>query len=58
MNTVSLIYAHTKPLVGASLRGVPLHCIIFRTATDPCCGSGGMFIQSAELVKSKQGNLS
>ena len=24
---------------------------------DPCCGSGGMFIQSAELVKSKQGNL-
>ena len=24
---------------------------------DPACGSGGMFIQSAELVKSKQGNL-
>ncbi len=24
---------------------------------DPCCGSGGMFIQSAELVKSKQGTL-
>ena len=24
---------------------------------DPCCGSGGMFIQSDELVKSKQGNL-
>lgn len=27
------------------------------TLFDPCCGSGGMFIQSAELVKSKQGNL-
>lgn len=27
------------------------------TLYDPCCGSGGMFIQSAELVKSKQGNL-
>ena len=27
------------------------------TLYDPCCGSGGMFIQSAELVKSKQGNI-
>lgn len=28
------------------------------TLYDPCCGSGGMFIQSAELVKSKQGSIS
>jgi len=28
------------------------------TLYDPCCGSGGMFIQSAELVKSKQGDIS
>lgn len=27
------------------------------TLYDPACGSGGMFIQSAELVKSKQGTL-
>ncbi len=27
------------------------------TLYDPCCGSGGMFIQSAALVKSKQGDL-
>ena len=27
------------------------------TLYDPCCGSGGMFIQSADLVKSKQGDL-
>lgn len=27
------------------------------TLYDPACGSGGMFIQSAELVKAKQGNL-
>ena len=27
------------------------------TLYDPCCGSGGMFIQSAELVKSKQGRI-
>lgn len=28
------------------------------TIYDPCCGSGGMFIQSAELVRSKQGDIS
>ncbi len=27
------------------------------TLYDPACGSGGMFIQSAELVKSKQGTI-
>jgi len=27
------------------------------TLYDPACGSGGMFIQSAELVMSKQGNV-
>ena len=27
------------------------------TIFDPACGSGGMFIQSAELVKSKQGDI-
>lgn len=25
---------------------------------DPCCGSGGMFIQSADLVKEKRGDIS
>lgn len=28
------------------------------TLYDPCCGSGGMFVQSAELVKEKQGDIS
>lgn len=28
------------------------------TLYDPCCGSGGMFIQSAELVKEKRGDNS
>ena len=27
------------------------------TLYDPCCGSGGMFIQSADLVRSKQGTI-
>ena len=27
------------------------------TLYDPCCGSGGMFIQSTQLVKSKQGDI-
>ena len=28
------------------------------TLYDPCCGSGGMFIQSTELVRVKQGDIS
>ena len=28
------------------------------TLYDPCCGSGGMFIQSADLVKAKRGDIS
>ena len=28
------------------------------TLYDPCCGSGGMFIQSADIVKAKQGDIS
>ena len=28
------------------------------TLYDPCCGSGGMFIQSAELIKAKRGDIS
>lgn len=28
------------------------------TLYDPCCGSGGMFIQSSELVQAKQGDIS
>lgn len=28
------------------------------TLYDPCCGSGGMFIQSADLIKYRQGDIS
>lgn len=28
------------------------------TLYDPCCGSGGMFIQSADLLKARQGDIS
>ena len=24
---------------------------------DPCCGSGGMFVQSSKFIKENQGNL-
>lgn len=40
LHTVSLNYAHGKGCACSSLKGVSLHCIIFRTATDPACGSG------------------
>ncbi len=28
------------------------------TLYDPCCGSGGMFIQSADLIRAKKGDIS
>lgn len=43
-DTVQLIAAMIEPFDG--------------TLYDPCCGSGGMFIQSADLVKAKKGDIS
>lgn len=40
LHHLSLNNAPTKALVGASLKSYSLHCIIFRTATDPGCGTG------------------
>lgn len=34
-----------------------LNCIIYRTATDPECGSGGMFCQLTRFVREHQGNV-
>lgn len=48
MNTVSLNNAHTKALVGASLKGYSLHCIIFRTATEIILPS---LIQRTVIIK-------
>lgn len=28
------------------------------TIYDPCCGSGGMFVQSTDIIKAKQGDIS
>lgn len=33
-----------------------LNCITFGTAIDPCCGSGGMFVQSAKFIQAHSGN--
>lgn len=50
MNTASLNYAPTKGWVCSSLKGVPLHCIIFRTATDPACGSGSLLLKAEKVL--------
>ena len=42
--------------MGANFRG-SCNCIILDMATDPACGSGGMFCQSARFVKEHQGNI-
>lgn len=31
--------------------GASLHCINFGAATDPACGSGGMFVQTGDFVE-------
>ena len=49
---------------GASLRGrysAPLCCIKLDTATDCCCGSGGMLVQSEKFIEAhchKRGAIS
>lgn len=53
MNTASLNDAPTKGWVCLSLKGVPLHCIIFRTATDPSCGTSGFLVSAGEYLKEK-----
>ena len=50
LHPLSLNNAPPKALVGASLKGYSLHCIIFRTATDPCMGSGHMLIRAFDVL--------
>ena len=37
---------HRVQMNTASLKDYSLHCIIFRTATDPACGSGSLLIRA------------
>ena len=50
LHPLSLNNAPTKALVGASLKGYSLHCIIFRTATDPACGSGSLLLKAEKVL--------
>ena len=52
LHPLSLNNAPTKALVGASLKGYSLHCIIFGTATDPACGTAGFLVSASEYVRS------
>lgn len=57
MNTASLNYAPTKGCACSSLKGVPLHCIIFRTSTDPAYGSGSLFLKRVKYPPLGEGYL-
>ena len=50
MDTASLNDAPTNGCACSSLKGVPLHCIIFRTATDPACGSGSLLLKAEKVL--------
>lgn len=58
MDTATLNYAPTNGCACSSLKGVPLHCIIFRTATDFACGTGGFltsWLKELEIEKERIG---
>lgn len=38
--------------------GTDSHCIKDSVLLDPCCGSGGMFVQSAKFVENHSANIS
>lgn len=50
MNTASLNYAPTKGGACSSLKGYSLNCITFRTATDPCMGSGHILVYAFDVL--------
>lgn len=50
--------AHLNMFKGCAFSNEPCDCIKSLKLGDPCCGSGGMFIQSAALVKAKRGDIS
>lgn len=50
MNTASLNYAPTKGCACSSLKGYSLNCITFRTATDPCMGSGHILVYAFDVL--------
>lgn len=50
MNTASLNYAPSKGCACSSLKGYSLNCITFRTATDPCMGSGHILVYAFDVL--------
>ena len=42
---------------GCAFSDVGLDCIKYLKLGDPCCGSGGMFVQSAKFVENHSGNI-
>lgn len=49
---------HQAPWKALDFKGFPgCFCINLARVLDPCCGSGGMFVQSAKFVESHSGNI-
>lgn len=49
LHPLSLNYAPTKALVGASLKGYSLHCIIFGTATEPAMENDNLWRYTVDI---------
>ena len=42
---------------GFQIQNESCDCIKYLKLGDPCCGSGGMFVQSAKFVENHSGNI-
>ena len=58
LNTVRIVHNANSVHRSRVQKGQSCDCINFVRATDPCCGSGGMFVQSAKFVENHSANIS
>ena len=49
--------AHLNRFKGCAFSYEPCVCIKSLKLGDPCCGSGGMFVQSAKFIENHGGNI-
>lgn len=53
---MNALFEHGLHPINTLLYGYSSDCITYGTTIDPCCGSGGMFVQSVRFIESHQGN--
>lgn len=52
-----LFLNYCRGFKGLHAQNKKFDCIKYLKLGDPCCGSGGMFVQSAKFVENHSGNI-